>query len=364
MASDPQEDKFAPRRVAALFGHQAAEAAVLAGYRARRLHHAWLITGPRGIGKATLAYRFARFLLATDDSRDEAARTDLRVAEGSPAFRLVASSGHPDLLCIEREWDDERKRLRAEITVKQIRRIAEFMHLTPSLGGWRVVIVDAADEMNRTAANSLLKILEEPPRQAILLLVCHAPGQLLPTIRSRCRRLALAPLSADIVGTLLDERQPKLSVDDRDLLIRLGDGSVGRALAIAESGGVGLYREIAAQFGNLPAVDMGSLHGLADRLAKNGAEAAFRLGTEVLLSWLGDMVRRAAAAPATRSPPGFDGAFLDRLARRADLDRWLELWDKTTHLFERTESVNLDRKQVWIAAMLDVAETIGADART
>ncbi len=150
------------------------------------MHHAWLITGAPGVGKATLAYRFARRLLAGVQPGDT-----LAVDPASPVFRRVAVGSHADLLTVEREWDDKKSRLRGEIVVDDARAISAFLRLTPAEGGWRVVVIDGAEHMNRNAANAVLKMLEEPPPRAVLLLTCAAPGRLLPTIRSRCRRLAL-----------------------------------------------------------------------------------------------------------------------------------------------------------------------------
>ena len=184
-----------------LLGREAAESALRRLFESGRLPHALLLSGPRGIGKATLAFRFARFVLANGAGEGSpgglsggSEESGLAIAPESGTFRRVASGGHADLLTVERAYDPRRRRLRGEIVVEDTREIAAFLRLTPAEGGWRVVIVDGADEMNRNAANALLKILEEPPRRALLLLVAHSPGRLLPTIRSRCRRFPLAPL--------------------------------------------------------------------------------------------------------------------------------------------------------------------------
>ena len=182
-----------PRANPDLLGHRDAEATILEAIRAGRMHHAWLITGPEGVGKATLAYRFARRLLA-GQPRDPAAEPSLALEPADPVFRRVAAGSHADLLTIERMFNEKTKRMRTQIAVEDVRTINGFMSLTPAEGGWRVVIVDGAEELNQASANALLKILEEPPPRAILLLVCAAPGRLLPTIRSRCRRLRLTPL--------------------------------------------------------------------------------------------------------------------------------------------------------------------------
>jgi DNA polymerase-3 subunit delta' len=193
-----------PRQNPELFGHAAAERRLLDAWASGRLPHAWLICGPRGIGKATLAYRFARFLLKAGDATGGSGRpASLASDPQDPVFRRVAAGGHADLLTVERGWDKKRERRRGEIIVDDVRDVGAFLRLTPAEGGWRVVVVDSADEMNPNAANAILKVLEEPPRRAALLLVSHAPGRLLPTIRSRCCRLVLKPLAEDAVARLV-----------------------------------------------------------------------------------------------------------------------------------------------------------------
>jgi DNA polymerase-3 subunit delta' len=349
-----------PRANPLLVGHEEAETALLRGWQSGRLHHAWLLTGPRGIGKATLAFRFARFALGGgNDDLFSGAGAGLEIDPSAAVFRQVASGGHPDLLTIERGYDEKRDRRRSEIVVEDVRAVGEFLHLKAAAGGWRVVVVDSADEMNRNAANALLKVLEEPPRQALLLLVAHAPGRLLPTIRSRCRRLSLGPLPDATVEELLGRYQPELAAADRQLLARLAEGSVGRALAVAGSGGLELYRDMAAQLLALPRLDVGALHGFAERFGYGGADDRFRLATELLTGWLGRMIRAAATGEKAGEIVAGETACMERLARLSSLDQWLELWEKIGNLFARTESVNLDRRQVWIGAMLDIAGLAG-----
>src|SRR5215467_5174966 len=226
----------APRANPDLLGHENAERKLLRLHQARRLPHAILLSGPRGIGKATLAFRLVRFLLA----KGEAGQDGLAIDPASGVFRRVAAGGHADLLTIERVYDARRRRLRGEIVVEDAREIAGFFRLTPAEEGWRIVVVDGAEEMNRSAANALLKVLEEPPRSALLLLVSHSPGQLLPTIRSRCRRFPLAPLAHEVVAHLLRRHRPDLPQPETKTIAALSGGSFGRALELADAEGLRL----------------------------------------------------------------------------------------------------------------------------
>lgn len=339
-----------PRETATLIGHAAAEAALLEAYACGRLPHAWLITGPRGVGKATLAFRFARFLFSAEVSAGglfAAPPTSLALPSEDPIFRRVASGGHPDLLVIERGFDPRRRRLRSEIVVADTRGIASFLRLTPAEGGWRVVILDGADAMNRNAANAVLKILEEPPRRAVLLLVSDNPGRLLPTIRSRCRRLALRPLAPAVVEEALRRGRPDLAPADAAALASLAEGSIGRALSLAANDGLALYRRLTGLLAELPGIRGEALHDFADELLRGGGEERFTLLGEILPGWLAREVAQAAAGGA--AAPG-EGEIMARLAARRGLDQWVEVWENLTHLFAEADSINLDRKQVVLNA--------------
>lgn len=272
-------------------------------------------------------------------------------------FRRVASGGHPDLLVVERGVDPKRKKLRGEIVVDDTRKVAGFLRLTPAEGQWRVVILDDADLMNRNAANALLKILEEPPQRALLLLVSDNPGRLLPTIRSRCRILALRPLPDALVSGALERYRPDLGLGDRQMLARLGDGSIGRALDLAAAGGIQLYRSLVKLIAQLPDLDGAQLHALADGVLRGDSEEAFRLLSELLPGWLARMVALASggAEAECAALPG-EGETMRRLAARRGLDQWIDVWEKLTELFARAESVNLDRKQTVLNAFFALEE--------
>ncbi len=322
-----------PRENPLLFGHAAAEAQIAEAMRSGRMHHAWLITGPPGIGKATLAFRFARRLLAGPPESDS-----LALDPASPVFRRVATGSHADLLTVEREWDDKKARLRGEIVVEDVRAVSAFLRLTPAEGGWRVVVVDGAEHMNRNAANALLKMLEEPPARAILLLTCAAPGRLLPTVRSRCRRLALLPAPPPAMDAALAHFLPEMPASERAQLAELAAGAPGRALLLAEEKGVQLAAlavEVLARVPNLPKL---RAYAIAEQLGGR-AEDRFTPFMTLLRDGLSATVRRAA-----RGAP-------ERLAGLRPLAEWAELWQSLTHIQDETERLNLDRRQALLSSI-------------
>jgi DNA polymerase-3 subunit delta' len=247
-----------PRDVHDLIGHAEAEQTMLDAYRAGRMPHAWLIGGPAGIGKATLAYRIARFALANPNASSPAVRsaTSLAVAADHPVAQRIAAQAHPDLLVLERALNDKTGKLFTVIRVEDVRRTVGFFGSTAGEGGWRVCIVDTADELQYPqAANALLKALEEPPTNALLLLVSHAPARLLPTIRSRCRRVMLRPLSEGEVA-LGAARTLGRDAHDPDIREAAARRRQHRPCVDAASRSrLELRRRLTAQLDRLPALD-------------------------------------------------------------------------------------------------------------
>lgn len=348
-----------PRANPDLVGHKAAEAELLRLIRAGRLPHAILLAGPRGIGKATLAFRLARFLLARDPPEQDLTEADERglgINSGSGAFRRVAASAHADLLTVERAWDPRRRRLRSEIVVEDAREIAGFFQLTAAEEGWRIVIVDGAEEMNRNAANALLKILEEPPERALLLLVSHNPGRLLPTIRSRCRRFPLAPLQLPLAAALLRRWRPQLGDSEAAALAALSGGSIGRALELTDAGGLDLYRSIVELAAAAPTSDPGRLHALGDQLARPDADDAYRASEELLGELLAQLTAAAIQRPPRAEIYAGERAALELLAGRAAPARWADLRASVAASFGAARELNLDRKQTLLGAFFAIDE--------
>lgn len=314
----------------ALIGHADAEATLLAAIESGRLPHAWLFLGMKGIGKATLAFRFARFLLAggggarAEDGAglfgDEPspAPASLALDPEHPVFRRVAARGHADLLVLDADLATGRS---SNIPADAVRTLGPFLHQTAGEGGRRVVIVDALDELNPTGANALLKLVEEPPAGAVLLLVAHSMARVLPTIRSRCRLLRLAPLPAEQVQAVLAEQRPMEDPAALADAAALAEGSPGRALALLESEGIAIHRTL-GQFWQAPArVPAEAVQALAGLAGQDAAH--FAHFSEGYCRHLVHAARNAGGGPA-----------------------WDALWADTLHLFDRTEAVYLDRRQV------------------
>ena len=325
-----------PRQTSRLIGQDDALARAARAIRGGRPPQAWLIAGPPGIGKATLAYRIARYLLAFGATAEGPA--DLSVPESAPASIQVASASHPGLLVLKRGLSDAGK-LMTVLSVDEIRRLGGFFGMTSGAGGWRVAIVDTADDMNDNAANALLKLLEEPPARATLLLVANVPGRLLPTIRSRCQRLNLRPLDHTAIEAELETLVPDLGAKERTSIARLSGGSIGMALQLASGDGVSLAAEADKLLEQSANPDIPALLSFADRLNRmtDGLDTFGTFLTQALM----DRIR----ARATADPAG--------------LDRWVDSWEKLNHDFSRTAGLHLDPRQT----LLSSARVLGDAAR-
>ena len=359
--ADRAEGAPHPRHTRALFGQEPAEASFLQAATQGRRHHAWLLTGPRGIGKATLAWRMARYLRteAADDGPglfgDAPAATSLDVSAEDPVARRIAALSDPGTLLIRRAWDADRKRLKAQITVDEIRRLNSFFGLSATDGGARVVIVDSADEMNMSAANALLKVLEEPPKGAVLILISHQPARLLPTIRSRCRVLRLQPLSPEDLSAALSGAE--VEVPDPRALAELASGSAGDAFRMISGDGLSLYTEIVALLGQAPQMDRQALRRFAEAAAARGAEEKLALSLRLLDLALIRLARTAAGHPPPAEAAPGEQAALAQLATAVPARRWAELQQTLSARLGHGLAVNVDASSLIVDAFLQINET-------
>ncbi len=339
-----------PRDSPRLYGQEAAERAFLDAYASGRLHHGWLLTGPQGVGKATLAWSIARFLLSRPVEEGGGLFSDappaadgLAVSPDHPVARRVAALSDPGLFLLRRGPRDNGKALSAQIRIDEVRKLKGFFSLSNTEGGRRVVIVDAADDLNVNAANALLKLLEEPPSRATMLLVAHQPARLLPTIRSRCRELRLVPLAPGDMAAALAQAGVDAGQEEALALAELSGGSVGAAVRLAGLGGIGLYRDLLHLLESLPRLDRPAAIALSERASGRGAEPVRDLLIELLDLAIARLARTGATgAPPPEAVPG-EAATLARLAPdMAAARRWAELGQTLGARLRHGRAVNLD----------------------
>jgi DNA polymerase-3 subunit delta' len=331
-----------PRDTAQLFGHAEAEQTLLDAYRGGHIAHAWLIGGPHGIGKATLAYRMARFVLANPDPAADAVQkaTSLSVPADHPTARRMSNQAHPDLLVLRRVINEKTGKLFQDIRVEDIRDAVPFFGSTAGEGGWRIAILDSVEELNRSGENSLLKVLEEPPPRSLLLLVSNAPGRVLPTIRSRCRLLTLRPLSGRDTAQAVAAATGR-PAEDSDLIeaVAAADGSVGKALDLLDEDALALRKKVTDLLGQLPAPDPQAMHALGDALGFSDP-APLATFVDLVDDWLSQHLEAAGDKR--------------RMARIA------ETWERINKAVRDAGEYNLERKPLVFQVFGLLSETARA----
>jgi DNA polymerase-3 subunit delta' len=344
---------ISPKNNPFLLGQESAEQAMLEAWKHNSMHNSWLLCGIEGIGKATLAYRFARFLLSADPTK-KANYTSLETGENNPVYKLTISNAHPDLKVIERDYTetDKRKVLKAIkdgdalseeelkglkksafIKVDEVRTINEFLSKKSADNNWRIVIIDSIDDMNSASANAVLKILEEPPAKSILLLISHNPGRLLPTIKSRCAKLNLSPLDDKVLASLLRRYCPQLSEQEISGLKTICSGSIGKALVYADHGALQYYDDLCRLVSAKEKFKLSELLAYCEAAAKE--EDTYALVQELILKFISENMRVTS--------------HIEKLA---------DIWEKTIKVFDEVNRLNMDKKQVLVNVINGLIKTI------
>lgn len=336
-----------PRHTPVLFGQEKAESSFLAAFNGSRLHHGWLISGPRGVGKATLAWKIARFLLATPD--DDGGMfappppTSLNIPDSHPVAHRISALSEPRLFLLRRPYDEKAARLKQDITVDEVRRMKSFFTLSAADGGRRVAIIDSIDEMNPSAANALLKLLEEPPARVTLLMISHQPARLLPTIRSRVRELRAAPLPPDALSDALTQAGGEIAPKDRTALAELAGGSVGEAFRMTNLDGLKLYQSLITLMSGLPNLDRPRALAMAEAGAGRGAEAQFELIVTLIDLFLARLARAGTLGQLPHEAADGEAALITRLSPSPHHARaWADLAQHLGLRARRGKAVNLD----------------------
>lgn len=335
-------------------GHESVEKSIIDMINSGAVPHAVIFAGPEGIGKSAMAYRLARHVLKNgigDDGQDSlfgdgpAPVTSFDVAEDDPTFRKIAAGGHPDMLVIERPMDERKGEQKAAVDVDSARKVAPFLRMTASGGhGWRVVIVDDADTMNRNAQNALLKILEEPPPRALLILIVHRAGAMIPTIRSRCRVVNFAPLPDATLLELMARHDPSVKGAEAAAIAAMAEGRIGAAVKLMDEGGLEAVQGGLNLLSSWPQWDWVRIHQTADTLGRMGQEAAYKSFQNILLWSVERMVFARArglddpGAPLSAEP-------LRRMLSHYSLEDWLKICEKLKDHFTQVQVANLDRRQ-------------------
>lgn len=349
-----------PRQNLMCLGCKELEATLLKRFNADRFPHAMIFSGPNGVGKATFAFRIARFLLSQEASGGMFASEDIPAENfdtpaDHPALRRISSGGHADLMVVGRVFDEKKGKYTNDIPVDEVRKITPFLRKTSSEGGWRVVIVDEAQHLNRSSQNALLKILEEPPKKTVLILITDQAGRFLPTIRSRCQIYDFKALSQEHMNELAELALPEISASDRSTLVNLSHGQIGEAVRLNEVGGVEIHNDLMGLLKKLPKLSEVEAFELSETLGRD--KKTFPIFTQLLLSFLSEMARHTVRGGVAPSMTDEQRDITSRLNQIYTAQDWLIRYDAINRILTDTDRIHLDTKQT----VLDIIWTLEKD---
>lgn len=363
VSAEPEDSLLEPRLSHYFTGHERTEPYILDLINQDNMPHAIILGGPKGVGKATFGYRLARALLKkgiTDPNQDSlfgepepSTISSLDVSSDDPVFRKVASGGHPDFLSLERPMDERKGQRKDTLDIETARKVAPFLRMTSSDGGWRVVLIDDADTMNRNAQNAILKVLEEPPSHTVLILICHRVGALIPTIRSRCRLVAFNPLNTETVIELLRKQYPQAPKSELEVIAAMAEGSIGRAIDLMEEGGQDGLQSVLDVLNNWESWDWPQIHRLAESLGRPGQDKAYKMFSQVML-WTFETMLFAKARDEIALNPPLDHKALRNMLSHYSLEEWVKICENLKAHFETFARANLDKRQAVLGAFAHI----------
>jgi DNA polymerase-3 subunit delta' len=358
-------DFISPKETSILKGHNLSEKIFLDSFNSNNFHHAWLLSGPKGIGKATFAFRIARYVLSKRISNNQELFTDdkkeilsLDTPVDDIIFNKIISNSHADLKVINLDTDDTSKtKQKKSISVAEIRTIKSFLSTTSAEGGWRIIIVDSMDDLTVKAENALLKSLEEPPKYTLIILISNNPSRLLPTTLSRCRKLPLKPLSNNIIIELLKTYISDINEEDTKILSILSEGSIGYALSLYENDGINIFTELINFYSTFPQFDAIKANNISEKLSKG---VSFNIIIELLTWWLSRLIKLKVLNQITKNPEILSGEHLaaEKITDLIPLEDLINVWEKLNTKYRKTISLNLDKKNATLSSIIELSNTV------
>ena len=358
---DRQDGTNHPRHTKILYGHKTSQLDFLDAFNTNRLHHAWMISGPRGIGKATLGYKISKFILSQNQSSElinNELQNTLDIPLDHPVSKRIDALGEPNLYLVRRIWDEKLKKFKQNITVDEIRKLKNFFNMSATDGGWRVAIIDSADEMNNSAANALLKILEEPPKKVLILLITHQPLRLMPTIRSRCRSLTCKSLSSEDLTKALEQLEIGDVYNNEQINI-LANGSVGSSVELASNDGIEIYNSFIQLAGQIPQLNRQLVQSIADACTGKNASKKYELTLQLFILFTSRLAKFGASNRQVNNGilPSEAKAFYNLAPDIQSARKWANFTQIISERTNHARSVNLDPSMVILDMLLKFEET-------